>query len=199
MILWDRKDDSFEDGPRLKEKIYEERCDISPDGKHFLYFALNGHWRAPDKGSYTAISKVPDFKPILLYPEGDNYGGGGYFLSSQNFVVRTDANNQSIVNVRSDLERIYLVPLKNLERLQCKPTDKFGLVDALGKTFHVDPIFAGSLQTGLPKLVLDDYEAIGPCLYRCGVSGKTLIRDFKDMTFEAPLETEEAGKYRGNP
>ena len=77
MILWDRRNDVFEDGQWLKHKVYVERCDLSPDGKHFIYFALDGRWGTMAKGSYTAISKPPFFTALALFPEGDTWGGGG--------------------------------------------------------------------------------------------------------------------------
>ena len=40
MILWHRDSDTFEDGQWIKTKVYVERCDLSPDGRHFIYFAL---------------------------------------------------------------------------------------------------------------------------------------------------------------
>ena len=41
MILWDRDGDKFQDGQWLKQKVYVERCDLSPDGEHFIYFTLD--------------------------------------------------------------------------------------------------------------------------------------------------------------
>ncbi len=58
-MLWDRRNDTFKLGQRLCGRIYERRCDLSPDGKHFIYFAMNGNWAGPMKGSWTAISRTP--------------------------------------------------------------------------------------------------------------------------------------------
>ncbi|MEL7116668.1 MAG: hypothetical protein AAGP08_13980, partial [Pseudomonadota bacterium] len=64
MILWDRKTDRFEDGQWLKSKVYPERCALSPDGQHFIYFALDGRWDERTGGSYTAISRPPYFTAL---------------------------------------------------------------------------------------------------------------------------------------
>ena len=53
MMLWDRRNDTFKLGQWLRGRIYERRCDLSPDGKHFIYFAMNGKWSGPMKGSWT--------------------------------------------------------------------------------------------------------------------------------------------------
>ena len=88
MILWDRSTDSFTDGQWLKHKIYYERCDLSPDGQHFLYFTLDGQWAGEAAGSYTVISRPPYFTALALYPQGDTWGGGGYFTSASTFAIR---------------------------------------------------------------------------------------------------------------
>lgn len=38
-IAWDRNTDAFTVGQWLRGRIYEYRCDLSPDGKYLLYFA----------------------------------------------------------------------------------------------------------------------------------------------------------------
>jgi hypothetical protein len=84
-FLWDRNGDRFELGQWLNGRIYERRSDVSPDGKHWLYFAVNGRWRSRVGGSWTAISRVPYLKAIGLYGKGDCWEGGGLFLSNQKF------------------------------------------------------------------------------------------------------------------
>lgn len=84
-LLWDRSNDTFKLGQWLRGRIYERRCDLSPDGKHFIYFAMNGKWGGPVKGSWTAISRAPYLKALALWPWGDCWNGGGLFLSDGKF------------------------------------------------------------------------------------------------------------------
>jgi len=77
--LWDRDKDKFKLGQWLKGRIYERRSDISADGKHFIYFAMNGKWQSESKGSWTAISRAPYLKAITIFPQGDCWLGGGLF------------------------------------------------------------------------------------------------------------------------
>jgi hypothetical protein len=84
-IGWDRKTDTFTLGQWLKGRIYERRCDLSSDGKHFIYFAMNGKWHSEAKGSWTAISKTPYLKAIALWAKGDGWNGGGLFKNAQTF------------------------------------------------------------------------------------------------------------------
>lgn len=82
---WDRTRDQFKLGQWLRGRIYERRCDLSPDGRYFIYFAMNGKWDGPVKGSWTAISRAPYLKALALWPWGDCWNGGGLFLSDSRF------------------------------------------------------------------------------------------------------------------
>lgn len=84
-MLWDRTRDDFKLGQWLRGRIYERRCDLSPDGRHFIYLAMNGKWDGPVKGSWTAISRAPYLKALALWPSGDCWNGGGLFLSDSVF------------------------------------------------------------------------------------------------------------------
>lgn len=85
VISWDRKTDEFKIGQWLYGRIYERRCDLSPDGRHLIYFAMNGNWNSAAKGSWTAISRAPYLKALTLYAKGDCWNGGGLFLTSRKF------------------------------------------------------------------------------------------------------------------
>ena len=52
---------------------------FSPDGRHLIYFALNGKWESPTGGSWTALSRAPFLKALVLWGKGDGWHGGGLF------------------------------------------------------------------------------------------------------------------------
>ena len=79
-VGWDRIKDRFTIGQWLRGRIYERRADLSPDGQHLIYFAMNGRWRDPVGGSWTAISRAPYLKALVLLAKGDCWHGGGLFL-----------------------------------------------------------------------------------------------------------------------
>jgi hypothetical protein len=187
MILWDRDSDRFHDGQWLKHKVYVERCDLSPDGKHFLYFTLDGQWGLPTKGSYTVICKPPYFTALRLYPQGDTWGGGGYFIDPARFYVHAGGAEADIVGGASGLERVFgTAPT---------PSNPAGLMDAKGKPLRLDSATTGWLAEGRPVPAVGEYETEGACLYRRKNGTRHLIRDFGDMAFEpiiAPYEPSEA-------
>jgi hypothetical protein len=84
-VMWNRERNTFKLGQWLRGRIYERRSDLSPDGKHFIYFAMNGRSETETKGAWTAISRVPCLKAVALYAKGDCWHGGGLFLSNHEF------------------------------------------------------------------------------------------------------------------
>src|SRR5947207_4586853 len=54
--LWDLTSEQFHSGSWLRARVYQQRCDLSPDGRYLCYFALNGgaQWDAGD--TYIAVS-----------------------------------------------------------------------------------------------------------------------------------------------
>jgi hypothetical protein len=187
MILWDRRDDSFEDGQWTKQKVYPERCAVSPDARHFLYFMLDGQWGSEAEGAYTALSRPPWWTALALFPEGSTWGGGGAFLDAVHYladggpdIVGRDAG---LVRVRRGevtkdcasglrLPSGKPVPLSTEVRARLAglpvPAPNHALRDALGAEDHP----------------LDRYDTQGGRLYRREGGEMALIRDFTDMTFE---------------
>ncbi len=86
-LLWDRKTDTFTLGQWLKGRIYEHRCDLSPDGKHFLYFAMNARRHRQGPACWTAISRTPYLRAIALYGDEETWLGGGAFLNDKTYYV----------------------------------------------------------------------------------------------------------------
>jgi hypothetical protein len=84
-LSWDRRTDEFLLGQWLKGRIYERRCDLSPDGTHFLYFAMNGKWEGEALGSWTAISRAPYLKALALFAKGDCWNGGGLWTGNESY------------------------------------------------------------------------------------------------------------------
>jgi hypothetical protein len=103
-VLWNRKTDEFQLGQWLKGRIYERRSDLSPDGKHFLYFAMNGKWQTEARGSWTAISRAPYLKALALFPKGDCWHGGGLWSGSRNYWLN-DGDGHTVLRDTSGVRR----------------------------------------------------------------------------------------------
>jgi hypothetical protein len=103
-VLWDRKRDKFTLGQWMRGRIYERRCDLSPDGKYLIYFAMNGRWESETKGAWTAISQTPYLKALSLFAKGDCWHGGGLFLSKDEFWLN-DGSGHVQLKGHSNLRR----------------------------------------------------------------------------------------------
>lgn len=80
-LRWNLTTDEVEEGQWVKAKIYARRSDVSPCGKYMVYFALDGRWNTWTRGAYSAISTVPYFSALQLYPQGSTYGGGAVWCT----------------------------------------------------------------------------------------------------------------------
>ena len=67
-LLWDRSNYTFKLCQWLRGRIYDRRCDLSPDGKHFIYFAMNGKWGGPVKGLWTATRGLGAALGACVFP-----------------------------------------------------------------------------------------------------------------------------------
>ncbi|MBN2716469.1 MAG: hypothetical protein JXX14_11490 [Deltaproteobacteria bacterium] len=85
VIDWDRNTETFEVCQWFKGRLYERRSDISPDGKHWIYFAMNGKWQSETLGAWTTVARTPWLKAISLYAKGNCWNGGGLFLTNRTF------------------------------------------------------------------------------------------------------------------
>ena len=91
---WDRKSDIVALAQWMSGRIYERRCDLSPDGRHWIYFAMNGQWGSKSKGAWTAVACAPWLKAKIFMPKGDCWQGGGLFLDNTRYWVNGGACHQ---------------------------------------------------------------------------------------------------------
>ena len=93
LIKWNLAEDTFEFGQWLKGRIYERRCDLSPDGELLVYFAADFRRTI---GSWSAISRPPFFTALALWPKGDCWGGGGQFFSNTRLMLNHRSNEMNL-------------------------------------------------------------------------------------------------------
>jgi len=93
LVLWNTETDEFAEGQWLKGRIYERRCDLSPNGQLLIYFAAS--FRKPYY-SWTAISKPPFLTVLALWPKGDCWGGGGLFKNGREILLNHRAEEMKL-------------------------------------------------------------------------------------------------------
>lgn len=95
LTLWERDGDRFEPGQWFRGRVYERRCDLSPDGRLFVYFAAKHGRRRDDPGdndigeAWTAISRPPYFTALALWGNLGSWYGGGAFESERRVLLDT--------------------------------------------------------------------------------------------------------------
>jgi hypothetical protein len=104
-VVWNRATNEFTVGQWMRGRIYERRCDVSPDGKYLIYFAMNGRWQSEAKGAWTAISRVPYLKAITLFPKGDCWVGGGLFTGRRNYWLNDGYGHEPALQESLEVKR----------------------------------------------------------------------------------------------
>lgn len=87
---WNRADDTFELGQWLKGKIDFSSCDLSPDGRHFVYYASKSLER------YTVVSRAPFLKALHFWSAKKPTYGGGFFDNERVWIL----TNKPVPEVR---------------------------------------------------------------------------------------------------
>lgn len=128
LYVWKRGKDSFKRFGLFNGRLYPDRSDISPDGKHFLYFAMAGSaWAVPGTGgTWTALSEVGKMSAQSLWGIGDTWGGGGIFLSNKEYwLYESHVNELRKHRDSSTLKRVLMLkpPLPAHARRE-NPMDK---------------------------------------------------------------------------
>jgi hypothetical protein len=89
LTLWDTDRDVFTEGAWFRGRIFAEKCDLSPDGRLFVYAAYKGdRIRTSYTDSWTAVSRPPWLHALALWPMGTTYGGGGRFVDNRRLILR---------------------------------------------------------------------------------------------------------------
>ncbi|RYG27251.1 hypothetical protein EON82_00185 [bacterium] len=77
MVRWDLKTDEFEVGQWLNARVYEDQCDLSPDGQLFVYQANDGQYSTREFGGvYSVVSRPPYFTALAFWAQGSTHSTG---------------------------------------------------------------------------------------------------------------------------
>jgi hypothetical protein len=88
VIRWNTETDELEHGSWFYGRIYEQRCDLSFDGRWMVYFASAQHLEGWP--TWTGICRPPWLKAFDHQMNIGTYFGGGYFSSKDQLTIHTD-------------------------------------------------------------------------------------------------------------
>jgi hypothetical protein len=108
-LLWDRLKDTFTLGQWMRGRIDIETCDLSPDGKHFLYSVQKQKYvdAASQIRRWTVVSRTPYLKAVAYYPDRW-HGQGGWFVNNRKYCLLDgvprpdDRESEEVRRVESD-------------------------------------------------------------------------------------------------
>lgn len=115
MLVWNLASDTIEPGQWIKGRVYERRCDLSPDGALVACFVAS--FRKPWY-SWTTISRPPYFTALQLWPKGDCWGGGGLFETDRHFRLNHRPGGEA---VRGQPEMALAPPFTPMRDLRVEP------------------------------------------------------------------------------
>ncbi len=87
---YNKNKENFVLGSRFYGKLYPERCSISLDGQHFLYFARRGTSQSKEEHQFdywTAICCPPSITAQFLLGHNDAWFGGGRFIDKRTLFI----------------------------------------------------------------------------------------------------------------
>jgi hypothetical protein len=92
LIKWNTREDTFEEGQWFHGRIYKGRSDLSPSGDLLIYFASKFNPKTLKDREYTyawtAISRPPYLTALALWPKGDCWYGGGFFIKEREVFLK---------------------------------------------------------------------------------------------------------------
>lgn len=77
---WDLISGAYSAGAWFRGSLYPQRCDLSPGGRWFLYFALKSQSDWPAGETYTAVSRLPWLKALVAWREIGTWSRGAHFV-----------------------------------------------------------------------------------------------------------------------
>ncbi len=80
LARWDLETPAYEPGAWLRGTIYPQRCDLSPDGRWFSYFALKASAEWELGATYIVISRLPWLTALAAWGIGSTWTRGLQFV-----------------------------------------------------------------------------------------------------------------------
>lgn len=97
---WDLETPSYAPGAWLRGTIYPQRCDLSPDGRWFAYFALKASADWELGAAYIAISRLPWLTALAGWGIGSTWTRGMQFVQDRSVWTVDEPDLGDIAPVR---------------------------------------------------------------------------------------------------
>lgn len=85
VLCWDTRTDAIEHGSWFYGRLYEKRCDVSPDGQWLIYFASAQH--KSTFPTWTGLCRPPWLKTLAECEGVGTWLGGGFWRDERELLV----------------------------------------------------------------------------------------------------------------
>lgn len=83
VLRWNTRTDALEAGSWFSGRIYEKRCDVSPDGEWMIYFAAD----SASSSTWTGLARPPWLKAVAWFAGTGTWLGGGFWRDARTLCV----------------------------------------------------------------------------------------------------------------
>lgn len=117
---WNKITNEITTGQWLKGSIFPKRCDISPDGKHIIYFASDySRAKQESTATWTVVSRFPYLKALDFWTKGDSWNGGGLFTSNNNYLLHEFGEHHHPHTISNKFEVARGMPRSPIRNNEC--------------------------------------------------------------------------------
>jgi len=79
--LWDLTGGGYDGGAWFRGTLFPQRCDLSPGGRWFCYFAFKNDSNWPAGSTYNALSRPPWLNALAAWQEHGTWSRGFHFVT----------------------------------------------------------------------------------------------------------------------
>src|SRR4051812_15086243 len=97
---WDVAGPSYRAGAWLHGTVYPQRCDLSPDGRWFCYFALKASAEWELGSTYVAISRLPSLSVLVAWGTDGTWTRGLHFVEDATVWEPSDPDGGDVAPLR---------------------------------------------------------------------------------------------------
>lgn len=114
---YDKQKEKFTLGSKFFGRFYPMRCDLSADGRHFIYFVMGNYKQYQYKEFFpcwTAICNPPNIKANFFLGSYDTWFGGGRFLDNKTLFI----NSNEPIKQKNYMEYRIISELNDIENIK---------------------------------------------------------------------------------
>ncbi len=153
LSIWRTDTDDVHHGQWLAGRVYERRCDLSPDGSLFAYFVMKpGGGLDTTSDSWIALSRPPWFTALALWEVGGTYCSGSFFSGALGAWISGMTHKPDLGMLPAWMQ---ITPSTDIPYLDHTP-------EWTDRTMHISRLLRGAWTTSDPTMLDAIWERARP-------------------------------------